>query len=208
MNYPGVIFRPGPKWKQNGGANTVRGVVCHSMVGPFEYAMARLDSSDEASWQYSVLQNGQVYAHYSDETQAWHAGSRFNNFTVGVEHEGGADPYTEPLTPAQLKASVDLVHWLALAHNFPLERGEGLWEHNEVSDRPTACPSHRIPWEEYTTMPLTKEDKADIGQIVKLEIALAREEHNRDCLATSKLALEQFRQELEAAGQLPPRPPA
>lgn len=151
--YPGAIARPGPNSKQNGGLNTTIGVVCHSMVGTFAGAMSRLDGfgpRNEASWHFSVLQNGQVYQHYDTLVQCWHAGSSYNNTTIGIEHEGGYDPYDEPLTEAQRVASVNLVRWLSQKHGFALERGNGLWEHNEVSDKPTLCPSHRIPWAFYT----------------------------------------------------------
>ncbi len=150
-SYPQSIWRPGPQSKVNGGVNTIQGVVCHSMVGSFGAAMGELDKlSRRASWHYSVLQNGDVYAHYADEAQTWHAGSAYNNSTIGIEHEGGFSPEDEPLTDAQRDASVALVRWLSQAHGFPLVRGNGLWEHREVSDTPTACPSGRIPWEFYT----------------------------------------------------------
>ena len=152
MNWPKAISRPGPPSKVNGGVNSVRdGVVCHSMVGGWLAAMGELDNPlRRASWHYSVLQDGRVLAHYPDEARTWHAGSAFNNSTIGIEHEGGLQPTDEPLTPAQLSASVELVRWLAQAHGFPLVRGVGLHEHNEVSGAPTACPSDRIPWHYYT----------------------------------------------------------
>jgi N-acetyl-anhydromuramyl-L-alanine amidase AmpD len=154
VNYPNAIQRPGPASKQNGGTNAVRGVVLHSMVGTFAGAMGRLDDvvtpGGRASWHYSVLQDGRVFAHYADEVQCWQAGSAYNDDTIGIEHEGGFDPYDEPLTDAQRAASIALVRWLSAAHGFPLERGAGLWEHHEVSGAPTACPSGRIPWQYYT----------------------------------------------------------
>lgn len=150
MRYPAAEWMPGPPSKVNRGVNTCRGVVCHSMVGPYSAALAELYRfSRRASWHYSVLKDGRVIAHYPDEAQAWHAGSAYNNSTIGVEHEGGLSPVSEPLTPAQLAASVRLVQWLAKAHGFPLVRTVGLWEHNEVSGEPTACPSGRIPWDQY-----------------------------------------------------------
>lgn len=54
-------------------------------------------------------------------------------------------------------------------------------------------------------MPLNDDDKQAIANIVKLEIAAERDERTQDSVNAAKLALELFRQELEAAGQLPPR---
>jgi N-acetyl-anhydromuramyl-L-alanine amidase AmpD len=97
-----------------------------------------------------VLKDGTVIAHYPDEAQTWHAGSAYNNSTIGLEHEGGLSPTNEPLTPAQLAASVALVRWLSARHGFPMTLRTGMWEHNWVSGEPTACPSGRIPWAQYT----------------------------------------------------------
>lgn len=149
--YPKAEWQSGPANKQNGGTNGCKGVVCHSMVGPYRAAFGELvKPSRRASWHYSVLQDGRVIVHYPDEAQTWHAGSARNNDTIGIEHEGGFSPHNEPLTPKQLAASVDLVRWLSKTHGFPMTRGVGLLEHNEVSGEPTACPSRRIPWAEYT----------------------------------------------------------
>jgi len=196
MFYPNATWRAGPSEKRGYPGvttNAARGVVCHSMVGYLAGAMARLDSADRASWHFSVLQNGTVLQHYNTADVTWHCGSReWNQKLIGIEHEGGYDPVDEPLTVPQRDASVTLVRWLAREHGFPLERQVSLWEHHEIAppSDPTACPSGRIPWEFYTTeetdMPLTDQDKRDIGEIVKLQLEL-------------------FKQELEASGQI--RPP-
>ena len=151
MRYPNADWVPGPAQKVNGGTNTVKGVVCHSMVGPYAAALGELyKPTRRASWHYSVLKDGRVMCHYEDEAQTWHAGSAYNNDTIGIEHEGGLKPHDEPLRPAQRDASVALVRWLSQTHGFAMQRKSGLWEHNEVSGEPTACPSNRIPWAYYT----------------------------------------------------------
>ncbi len=193
--YPNAVFEAGPPSKQNGGLNPVRGAVCHSMVGPYSAAKARLDDAvtagGRASWHYSVLQSGEVIQHYGNEARCWHAGSAYNNSTVGIEHEGGgyhadgSPNYSEPLTPPQLAASVALVRWLSQTHNFPLVRGVGLWEHNEVSGAPTACPSGRIPWDAYTLgdrMYTDSEIDAKVGAVLA---ALVEANRKLDALQTS-----------------------
>lgn len=163
--YPAAIWDPGPAWKQNGGLNSCRGVVCHSMVGSWQAARNELMRPDRrASWHFSVLKDGSVYQAYETNVQTWHCGSKYNNTLIGIEHEGGLNPYNEPLTPPQLGASVALVRWLSKQHAFPLVRNVGLWEHNEVSGEPTSCPSGRIPWPAYAAgieapPPKPKEDE-------------------------------------------------
>ncbi|MCR4341716.1 MAG: N-acetylmuramoyl-L-alanine amidase [Gemmatimonadaceae bacterium] len=164
--FPGGTWRPGPRSKQSYPGivlNKAVGVILHSMVGSFASAMARLDSADRASWQFSVCQDGRVYQHYDSLAVTWHAGSQvWNGRLIGIEHEGGAPGNeSEPLTDAQKAASVALVRWLAKTHGFPLVRYDGhsgaLFEHNQVYA--TACPSGRISWAEYVEEPMTAEER-------------------------------------------------
>lgn len=140
-----------PDWKRNGGVNTCQGIVMHSMVGPYSAALGELKSpTRRASWHFSIKQDGTVVQHADTAIRCWHAGSVYNNSTIGIEHEGGLNPVHEPLTPAQLAASVALVRWLSKTLGFPMVRQVALWEHHEVSVLGTQCPSGRIPWAEYT----------------------------------------------------------
>ena len=94
-----------------------------------------------------------VYQHYEIESVCWHAGTLQANVNeIGAEHTGGAPGnLSEPLTPEQLEASVNLVTWICQQKNIPQVRRirgwEGLHEHNDFYS--TACPSNRIPWREY-----------------------------------------------------------
>jgi N-acetyl-anhydromuramyl-L-alanine amidase AmpD len=188
--YPPAIRRPGPAAKSGyPGAtrNDAAGVVCHSMAGSADGAMAVLgDSARRASWHFSVLRDGRVLQHFDSRAVAWHCGSRaWNARTIGIEHEGGFEPADEPLTPPQLASSVALVRWLAAQHGFALRRGDGLWEHREVTPAsdPTACPSGRIPWQHYTAdgpqqtearMYSDSEIDAKVGELYRQLAALGR----------------------------------
>ena len=179
--FPGSTWRPGPRSKQGYpglAINAAQGVICHSAVGSLAGAMARLDNIARnpdgtfteraaASWHFTIAKDGRVLQHYDTLAVCWHAGSRgWNGRLIGIEHEGGADtPATvsEPLTPEQLAASVNLVRWLSVTHNFPLVRFDGtiggsLFEHRQVYA--TACPSGRIPWAEYEEEPMTDAERA------------------------------------------------
>lgn len=153
--YPPAGVRPGPSWKQWQQANSVRGVVLHSMVGPTTAALGELyKQTRKASWHFSVSKDGSVLQHYPLNVSAWHCGSEtWNTKLIGIEHEGGpeANP-SEPLTAEQLASSVALVKWIAQQGGWKLSRSapQTLYEHNEVSPVPTACPSKRIPWTRYT----------------------------------------------------------
>lgn len=138
--------------------NTVDGIVWHSAegyVGGLHSVLEQPDSERVAAWHFSVLYNGTVEQHYPLDAVLWHAGSDYaHRNLIGVEHEGGFVDKSEPLRPAQLTASVELFHWIAEQGDFTLTR-EGtkptktLWEHKEISDTSTLCPSDRPQWDEY-----------------------------------------------------------
>ena len=154
--YPKAIQRLGPSVKVQSGRNPARGVVCHSMVGPRSAAYTVLDNvtgdRKTVGWHFSVMKDGTVEQHYPLDARVHHAGNLFaNNNYIGIEHEGGLSPVTEPLTAKQREASIALVRWIAAQSGWiPSRTGQKtLWEHNEVSDTGTQCPSGRIPWEAY-----------------------------------------------------------
>ena len=148
VGYPEAYFSP------------KRGDVKHSAVVNWGRAIPN-GNSDFGSWQFTVMKDGRIYQHYSADVNCWHAGDIdpdggvSGNFDlIGIEHEGGAPPnYSEPLTNAQVGATVAITRWLAqtfgrhpVYSRYPDQRGWTLVEHRQVSNSPTACPSGRIPW--------------------------------------------------------------
>lgn len=153
--YPLASRYPGPAGKVHG-VNNVRGAVLHSAEGygaGLLYELARPDRS--AAWHVSVLRDGTVWQHYPFNNALYHGGSAFANYNlIGVEHEGFVG---QPLTVAQGRASVALARWLAQEAGWAGlvrgVRGRTLYEHREVADEITACPSGRIEWDYYLTLP-------------------------------------------------------
>ena len=147
--YPGAIQMPGPVGNVYPQQNAVEGVVCHSADGNWSDAYTPMDTMIQrgVSFPFTVFKSGVVWQHYPLDASCWHAGGmEWNTRLVGIEHEGEA---TEPLTEAQIVASVALVRWIAHTAGWPaLTRGVTLREHNELYV--TACPSGRIPWHRYT----------------------------------------------------------
>jgi N-acetyl-anhydromuramyl-L-alanine amidase AmpD len=162
--YPGANRRPGPAQKAQGMNNPAKGVVLHSMVGYRSGAYSVLDTVTgprrTVAWHFSVYQNGTVEQHYPLEAVLHHAGdwgddndgANGNGELIGIEHEGGFSPVNEPLTERQSDASVELVRWIAQQRGWVPSRSypRTLWEHREISNEPTECPSGRIPWHRYT----------------------------------------------------------
>lgn len=156
--YPAALVHAGPAWKQRPGRNPGKGVVCHSAEGSWYGLQHEIGRADRgAAWHFSVLKDGLVYQHYPIDAVLWHAGdwggdsdgANGNGELVGIEHEGKAG---EPLTDAQRGASVALVKWIAAQRGWRPSRttDKTLWEHRELSDTGTLCPSNRIPWGHYT----------------------------------------------------------
>ncbi len=149
--YPGAVRLLGPAGRISGPPQPKHGAIYHSMVGRSRPA----DSTN--SWQFGVFKDGHVEQYYPVTAWCWQAGDRDdpgsditnNRDLFGIEHEGGpVGNYSEPLTPKQLTATIELTKWaVAEGHIHNLTRTgahRGLWEHNEI--RATACPSGRIPW--------------------------------------------------------------
>lgn len=147
LYYPGCVQMPGPTHKVWPEENSCDGVILHSAEGYRAGLESQLRDA-EVSWHFTVYQDGTVEQHYPLTASCWHAGSKASNVRlIGVEHEGVAG---EPLTAAQLLASVALVRWLQSECGWgQLARGVNLYEHREVNSG-TNCPSGRIPWERYT----------------------------------------------------------
>lgn len=168
--YPNAQRVLGPASKRRPGTNPVRGVVMHSLEGSEAGIRPELyNASRVANWHATVLQDGTILQHHPFSVRLNHAGDAWcNDNTVGIEHEGitPAGSSTGPtLTEAQRTASVALVRWLAEQYGFkPARTGAAktMWEHTEVSDTGTQCPSARIPWSAYlvAAVPDAKPPKA------------------------------------------------
>ncbi len=149
----GVHRHPGPSRKQSGTRPRTTGMVAHSMEGWKAGGLAVLMGPRSVSWTGSIYQNGTIDQHYSFLTWCWHAKGG-NSWTPGWEFEGRTGI---PLTKSQLligdelyDAARDLMlrkryagweHWREHRRRTPYKN---LWEHNEVPQSATACPSERM----------------------------------------------------------------
>ena len=154
--YPKAVRVPGVAWKVHG-KNTNKGAVLHSAVGFKAGLLDELRGPKDKGWHFSDLQDGTILQHYPLDALVYHCSNAFGNGQyIGIEHEGGLDPEDEPLTPAQLRASIDLVKWIAEQGKWLPSRTspKTLFEHKEVALKYTQCPSGRIPWKEIMAEPL------------------------------------------------------
>lgn len=153
--YPGALKHFGPAWKNRGSTNSAEGVVWHSAEGSWgglQYELARSDRS--AAWHFSCRKDGTLYQHYPLNAVLYHAGdwgddqdgADGNGETIGIEFEGVAG---EQLTPQQIRTATKFVAWLAPQAGWTPKRtavGRNQWEHRELSNLGTSCPSDRMPW--------------------------------------------------------------
>lgn len=109
-------------------------IVIHIMEGTMESTLSWFRSpASKVSSHYGVSRAGEVVQYVRDEDTAWHAGRVLrptaemvlerdgvnpNLWTIGIEHEGGADQ--EP-TASQLAASVELMKLLSGRWAIPLD---------------------------------------------------------------------------------------
>lgn len=136
-----------------------RGEVKHDSTGPLAPTLGVLDTHPINSWHFTVDDTG-IYQHYPVDANCWHGNDtdpdqdvRANIELVGIEHTRVDGQLS--LTPRQVELTTQLTQWLMESRGFqtaqrygPAEVQDGwmLFEHNEVGNTPTACPSGRIPW--------------------------------------------------------------
>lgn len=144
--YQGSIWRPTTKFGYPSATTHTKGVkrvIIHSAEGYRSAMFGVLDGSRQASWHFSMMQNGEVYQHINTSNIAWTAGSfEANDGSIQFEEEGKKG---EALTSPQYVSTIALLDWVFEGYNIgEPNRSTNLREHNEFSD--TSCPSNRIPW--------------------------------------------------------------
>lgn len=162
-----AVKDPGPADKVYSAINSLQGVIPHSMEGRFPIARAMLFNTDRLangrytpyaarSWNMSNLFKGIAIQHYSVFSSCWTSGSRFPNvsfFTMEGEGQAGT-PYDQgqhEVLAQVIKELRTFKRWPQLVRR-PLTVTDvtaQLYEHCECTrwgSDPTACPSHRILW--------------------------------------------------------------
>lgn len=192
---PGAERQQGPAWKQgyfnipNRRMVDIEGEVNHSAEGPWAALLAEIQNpTRQASWTFSIKEDGYIVQHYPFESITWHCGRKGdldpdteitgNVALVGKEHAGRKGT---PITGAQEDASVYITKFVrqhSFAGNFPPELAVNLWEHNWINPN-TSCPSDRVMWPSY----LNKLEEEGMSSAeykeLKAEIAELRKQ-NRD----------------------------
>ena len=181
--YPKATRFPGPEWKYGYGEprrHPKTGFLGHSVEGPASSAIAVIQGPASVSFPLLIWKDGAVWQFYPADYDCWHAGDvdddggvAANIDLVGVEHAGRAG---EPLTEAQFQSSLSVYKWLAEVFNwgppvlYDPSGGPEAWaratmfEHGQVADRYTACPSDRIPHVRYIkeVNALTEQEKLEL----------------------------------------------
>jgi len=120
-------------------------IIIHTIVGTITGASARFAKVNEkASAHYGVALDGKLYQWVDEDKTAYHAGNyAINQESIGIEHEDGTNPQTNPDAfdkprPDVLYAtSIKLVADLCTFYSIPVDRAHIL-RHNEISA--THCP--------------------------------------------------------------------
>ncbi|MCH7697808.1 MAG: N-acetylmuramoyl-L-alanine amidase [Chloroflexi bacterium] len=166
---------PGPANKQYQQANSVSGYVAHSAVGFYGGWASRLFSDERdpdnpasysgyaaASVHGWINYDGSVIQHYPFTSSCWASGNiHANTNFIAFENEGGPPgDESERLTAKQIAANVRIIRelsgwkgWQPSRPRSPSDKTATLYEHNECvriwGGNATACPSKRIPWDDF-----------------------------------------------------------
>jgi N-acetyl-anhydromuramyl-L-alanine amidase AmpD len=117
---------------------TIDAIVIHDTEGRFVGSVRALQNAGrDASAHFVVSRRGQVVQLVPVTDIAWHSGnSTWNLHSIGIEHEGWANRRGS-YTPAEYRASAELVAYLARRWGIPLDRRH-IIGHYQVPD-----PYHR-----------------------------------------------------------------
>src|SRR5215208_2397068 len=126
-----LVLRSGNHTASNRTADTIDSVVVHSTEGHFVGSVRWLrNPRSGGSAHFVISRDGQIAQLVSVTDIAWHAGNTsWNRHSIGIEHEG----FTARggFTPAEYRASAQLVGYLAYRYGIPVDR-EHIIGHNEV----------------------------------------------------------------------------
>jgi N-acetyl-anhydromuramyl-L-alanine amidase AmpD len=126
-----LVLTSGNRTDSNRTARTIDRVVIHVTEGHFVSSVRWLrNPRSRGSAHFVVSKNGQIVQLVSVTDVAWHAGNTWwNRHSIGIEHEGRTA--TGGFTPAEYRASAQLVAYLAHRYGIPLDRTHVIG-HNEV----------------------------------------------------------------------------
>jgi hypothetical protein len=95
----------------------------------------------QASAHYGVGRNNNVDQYVKEDNGAWHCGNFGHNMkSIGIEHVNSSGAPDWNVAEETFRTSVELCRDIATRHGLlPLRVGVNLFQHKEVSDRPTAC---------------------------------------------------------------------
>ena len=162
-DYPPAVWDPSPNYTENR-LYTTR-IVIHVTQGSFAGSVSWLKNpASNASAHYVIRSSdGYIVQLVREKDKAWHARC-WNNFTLGIEHEGYIEDPNRWFTPVMYLESAKLVRnmvnrWTIpvdsnhiIGHNFwqqpqwPVVRQE--WDfatYDPISTYPTSCNNHTDP---------------------------------------------------------------
>jgi len=131
-------------------------IVIHDTEGGWSGALSTMKNpANEVSAHYLVRSSdGLVFRLVPEERKAWHAGTCWNNRSVGVEHEGFAAQGFAWYTEEMYAASAKLTSWIADKWGIPKDR-DHFKAHSELTAN--ACNDHSDPgrfwnWDHYMAL--------------------------------------------------------
>jgi len=147
------IWKGSPNFFSGRAGYKPEAIVIHIMAGTLVGTDSWFNTpSSQVSAHYGIGKNGEVHQYVKDADRAWHAGRvqnptaklviarpgvNPNNYTIGIEHEGGP---TDAWTPEMKQASAALIRELCATHGIPVDR-EHIFGHYEVFSGKPDCPA-------------------------------------------------------------------
>ena len=125
-----------------GGHKVSEIIIHHAASTSFDSIMQTFKNpARDASAHYAVGRNNNVDQMVDEANRAWHCGNFLHNSkSIGIEHVNSSGAPEWNIAQETFNTSVELCRDIAVRHGLlPLRVGVNLFQHKDVSDRPTAC---------------------------------------------------------------------
>jgi len=100
-------------------------IIIHDTEATYERTLQLVQDPTYVSWHYTLRSSdGHIAQNVRNHDVAFHAGNWYMNMhSIGLEHEGFAAEGASWYTEAMYRSSSDLVRFLSLRYDIPLDRG-------------------------------------------------------------------------------------
>lgn len=151
---------------EKGSNRTIRYVVLHTVEGSLQGCVSWFrNPKSQVSAHFVVGFSGEIVQMVREEDIAWHAGNRrYNQESIGIEHEGFADK--NQWTMAQYRASAAITRYICKKYKIPIDR-DHIISHQSITPQRRRDPGPHFDWDLYLALVKGEDGKSEAPKAKK-----------------------------------------